>query len=129
MSTRAPTTTATDTGGQQLTELPLLDLTGLNLQDYNTYVRKVTSGGTQDFRIGLGTLIAQAQIFIATNKTQMRSFAPAAAYQICFCLGGTIPNDNMGGIYFTAVSTDQDNDGDRIRPINYIGFVWYKWLI
>jgi hypothetical protein len=115
--------------GQQLTELPPLDPTGLNLQDYGTYVRKLTSGGAQDFRIPLATLIAQVQLFTATNKTQMRSFNPSAAYQLCFCLGGNIPNDNQGGIYFTAVSTDQDNGGDRIRPTNFIGFVWYKWLI
>jgi len=115
--------------GQQLTELPPFAPAGLNLQDYGTYVRKLTSGGTQDFKATIGDLIAQAQIFIATNKTQMRSFAPSAAYQICFCLGGNIPNDNQGGIYFTAVSTDQDNGGDRIRPGNFIGLVWYKWLI
>jgi hypothetical protein len=129
MSTRATPTPAAQDTGQQLTELPLLDPTGLDLQDYNTYVRKVSSGGPLDFRIALGTLIAQAQLFIAQNKPQMRSFAPSAAYQVCFCLGGVFPNDNQGGIYFTVVSTDQDNDGDRIRPNNYIGLVWYKWLI
>jgi hypothetical protein len=127
MSTRAATPAA-DTG-QELTELPVLDPTGLNLQDYDTYVRKVTSGGVLDFRIALATLIAQVQVFTAVNKTQMRGFNPSAAYQLCFCLGDAIPNDNMGGIYFTAISTDLDNGGDRIRPANYIGFVWYKWLI
>ena len=123
------TTPQTTSGGQQLTELPVLNPAGLNLQDYDTYVRKVTSGGTQDFRIALGALIAQVQLFTATNKTQMRSFTPVAAYQLCFCLGGVFPNDNMGGIYFTAISTEADNDGDRIRPDNFQGFVWFKWLI
>lgn len=115
--------------GQQLTELPVLDLTGLNLQDYATYVRKVTSGGAQDFQIPLGNMIAQVQVAVVTNKNQMRSLNPTSEYQICMCLGGNSPNDNQGGIYFTKQSTDLDNGGDRIRPSNYIGFVWYKWLI
>lgn len=115
--------------GQQLTELPTLEPAGLNLQDHGVYVRKLTSGGAQDFKMTLGSLTAQLTISVVTNKNQMRSLAPVAAYQICFCLGGNSPNDNQGGIYFTVQSTDQDNGGDRIRPNNFIGYVWYKWLI
>ena len=115
--------------GQQLTELPKLNLAGLNAQDYSTYVRKVSSGGVLDFQMTIGDMIAQVQVAVATNKTQMRSLNPSAEYQICMCLGGNTPNDNQGGIYFTKQSTDQDNGGDRIRPGNYTGLVWFKWLI
>ena len=124
-----PTATAAAQGGQQLTELPELNTAGLNLQDYAAYIRKLSSGGTLDFRMTLAALVAQIQLFVATSKTQMRTFTPAAPYQICFCLGGTIPNDNQGGIYFTTSSSDQDNNGDRIRPNTFTGLVWYKWLI
>jgi len=119
---------ATEGPGQELTELPALNPAGLNLQDYATYVRKLTTGGAQDFRIPLGDLIAQVQLFTATNKAEMRSFTPSAAKQLCFCLGGTIPFDNQAGIYVTVVSTDQDNNGDRIRPNVFTGLVWYKWM-
>src|SRR4030095_846509 len=115
--------------GQQLTELPRFDPAGKNLNDYATYVRKMTTGGTQDFYAPLGVILAQASFFVAENKLMLRSFSPAARYQIAFCLGGTTPNDNRGGIYFTQTSSDTDNDGDRIRPNNYAGLVWFKWLI
>jgi hypothetical protein len=123
------TTQAGDGNGQQLTELPAFNPSGLNLNDYATYVRKMTSGGPQDFHAPLGTLLAQMTFMVATNKAMLRSFSPQAAYQIAFCLGGNSPNDNQGGIYFTETSSDVDNGGDRIRPDNYIGLVWYKFLI
>jgi hypothetical protein len=126
---RATPATTAESQGQQLTELPPLDTTGLNLLDYAVYVRKLTSGGPQDFQATLAAVMAQLQIFVATNKSQMRSFTPSAPYQICLCLGGNVPNDNQGGIYFTTTSTDQDNGGDRIRPNTFTGLVWYKWLI
>lgn len=119
--------------GQQLPELPRFDPAGKNLNDYATYVRKLTAGGTQDFQAPLGTLLAPVQggggTLVATNKQMLRSFNPQTVNLMAFCLGGTIKNDNKGGIYYSERSSDQDNDGDRIRPNNYQGFVWFKWLI
>jgi hypothetical protein len=115
--------------GVQLTQLPPFNPAGLNLRDYATYVRKLTSGGTQDFQATVADLTAQIQVAVATNKPQLRSLNPTGEYQICACLGGAQPNDNQGGWYYTQQSTDVDNDGDRIRPDNFQGLVWFKWLI
>src|SRR6185436_10255323 len=128
----APAPAATETtNGQQLTELPVLDLTGKDLNDFATYARKVSSGGEQDFRLPLSSLMAGAgssqQYPIVDNKAQMRTLTPTAAKERCDCLGGTTPFDNKGGKYITVASTDADNDGDRIRPNDFRGFVWYKW--
>jgi len=126
----SPTTTTTGgQQGQQLTELPVLDLAGKNLNDYATYVRKVPAGGTLDFRIPLGSLIAASSHSVVQNKAQMRTLTPVAANERCDCLGGVVPFDNQGGMYVTVQSTAADNDGDRIRPTDFRGFVWFKWMI
>jgi hypothetical protein len=116
--------------GLQLTDpsIPFLVTSGLNLQDYGTYVRKFTSGGTQDFKLTLADLVATNQVMVANNKDQMRTLNPQAADKVCFCKGGNVPFDNKAGIYITVQANDLDNDGDRIRPDNFIGFVWYKYL-
>ena len=126
--TPAPAATNDDPPGQQVTELPVLDLVGKDYNDYVLYVRKVPSGGTQDFRIPIGAVIGQSTIFRVSNKAQMRTLTPTSAGEECHCLGGVIPFDNQGGIYITVQSSDADNNGDRIRPTDFRGYVWYRWM-
>lgn len=129
-SAATPAPTVTDEQlGQQLTELPVLDLAGKDLNDYATYVRKIPGGGTLDFRLPLGSLIATSAHSVVQNKVQLRTLTPVAANDRCDCLGGVVPFDNQGGMYVTVQSTAADNDGDRIRPNDFRGFVWFKWMI
>jgi hypothetical protein len=117
--------------GTQLTDpsIPYLSPSGVNLQDYVTYVRKIPSGGTQDFKITLADIYANTKYSVVENKQQLRTLNPAAANERCDCLGGKAAFDNQGGTYVTRQSTDQDNDGDRIRPSDFKGFVWFKWQL
>jgi len=125
----APTAVTDDPPSQQLTELPVLDLAGKDLNDYATYARKIPSGGTQDFRIPIASLFATSQHTVVENKAQMRTLTPVAANERCDCLGGVVPFDNQGEMYVTRQSSDADNNGDRIRPTDFRGFVWFKWMI